>query len=208
MKAHISSKVWFPDINAAVESALHGCTPCQVNSNHYEYEPLNMSDLPKDLWLHLSMDFCGLLPSGDYHWWVLQISCCGNCSMWKAIIPTVDKVFALFGYPSVVNTDNGPQFKSALWKSFVKSYGIKHRRITPLWPKLKLRVSISLWWKLFTQLMCNTKVASKICTNFIECTEWFHIVLLSTHHVISSLVMNPRPNCLRYNPLLIQLMQK
>jgi hypothetical protein len=60
-KALIRSKVWFPGLNSAVETAVRNFIPCQANSNCRKYLPLNMSDLPEGPWLNLSMDFCGPL---------------------------------------------------------------------------------------------------------------------------------------------------
>lgn len=124
-----------------VESAIPTCLPCQANGNHRDHEPLNMSKLLKCPWLNLSIAFCGLFPSGDsllvitYEYsCYLVVEIVHNTSI-EDIILIFDKVFALFEYLSVIKTDNGPQFRSSLWKSFMESCRIKHCLITPLWPK-------------------------------------------------------------------------
>ena len=100
-----------------------------------------MSDLPKGPGLHLSMHFCGTMPSGESLLVITdEYSRYPVCEIVrdtsvKSIIPIVDKVFATFSYPEVLKTDNGPQCRSELWKKFMASCGVKHRRITPLWPK-------------------------------------------------------------------------
>ena len=53
----------------------------------------------------------------------------------EKVIPVVDKVFSTFGFPTMLKTDNGSPFQSNLWKEFMNSCGIKHRKITPLWPQ-------------------------------------------------------------------------
>ncbi|KAK7094703.1 hypothetical protein V1264_006216 [Littorina saxatilis] len=140
-KALLRSKVWFPGINAAVESAVRSCIPCQANNNRREHQPLLMSNLPCGPWQELSIDFCGPLPSGasllvitDEYSRYPVVEVLQNTTV-ETVIPVVDKVFSLFGYPAQVKTDNGPQFISKLWKQFMQSCGVKHRRITPLWPK-------------------------------------------------------------------------
>ena len=65
-KSLIRSKVWFPGIDSLTEYAVSRCIPCQANSNRSNQEPLQMSPLPRDAWLNLSMDFCGPLPTGEY----------------------------------------------------------------------------------------------------------------------------------------------
>ena len=140
-KALLRSKVWFPNMNAAVETAVKSCIPCQANSNQREYEPLNMSELPNGPWMHLSMDFCGPLPSGDYLLVITDeysrypvVEILTNISAEK-VIPVVDRVFSTFGFPTMLKTDNGSPFQSNLWKECMNSCGIKHRKITPLCPQ-------------------------------------------------------------------------
>jgi hypothetical protein len=140
-KALLRSKVWFPDMTAKAEKAIRGCIPCQANSNRRNMEPLSMSELPAGAWQNLSLDFCGPLPTGE-SLLVIQdeysrypvVEIVRKTSV-DTIIPVVDKVFAEFGYPKVIKTDNGPQFVSATWKNFLNHCGVKHRKITPLWPR-------------------------------------------------------------------------
>ena len=53
-----------------------------------------------------------------------------------ALIPRLDKIFALFGIPKEVVSDNGPPFKGYEIKKFMRANGVYHRRITPLWPQI------------------------------------------------------------------------
>ena len=53
----------------------------------------------------------------------------------ETVIPIVDNVFSLLGYPEIVKSDNGPPFNGHLWKAFMQENGIRHRKITPLWPQ-------------------------------------------------------------------------
>ncbi len=51
-----------------------------------------------------------------------------------ATIQELRRLFAAYGLPSQVVSDNGPQFASAEFKSFMKSNGIKHIRCVPNHP--------------------------------------------------------------------------
>ncbi len=140
-KSLMRTKVWFPDMDKKIEDAIKSCIPCQANSNVCAREPLRMSPLPRGPWLNLSLDFCGPLPSGDYllvlideysRYPVVKIV---RSTSAEATIAALDDVFAVFSYPEVIKTDNGPPFQSRAWMDFMAEIGVVHRRITPRWPQ-------------------------------------------------------------------------
>ena len=47
----------------------------------------------------------------------------------------MDTVFSRFRNPNILKSDNGPPFNSHEFASYMKDNGIKHQRITPLWPE-------------------------------------------------------------------------
>ena len=51
------------------------------------------------------------------------------------IIEAISPMFARFGVPFSLRTDNGPQFVSQEFETFLRSHGVEHRRTTPLWPQ-------------------------------------------------------------------------
>ena len=51
------------------------------------------------------------------------------------VIPRLHKIFAEFGVPPQVLTDNGPPFNGKEFKSFAKSSEFDHRNVTPKWPQ-------------------------------------------------------------------------
>ena len=53
----------------------------------------------------------------------------------ETVIPVVDKVFSLFGFPEVIKSENRPPFQGHAWKRFLQECGVRHRCITPLWPQ-------------------------------------------------------------------------
>ena len=50
-------------------------------------------------------------------------------------IPKLEHIFSTHGIPTVLCSDNGPPFTSHKFKAYTKENGIKHRKITPLWPQ-------------------------------------------------------------------------
>ncbi|XP_062568257.1 uncharacterized protein K02A2.6-like [Saccostrea cucullata] len=113
-----------------------------------------MSPLPKRPWSEVSMDFCGPFPSGSYLMVVVDdylrypvVEILSKLTA-KAVIPKLDNVFALFGIPDVVKTDNGPPFNGSLFKEFAKHLGFQHRKITPLWPQANGEAEVSVFFYL------------------------------------------------------------
>ena len=51
------------------------------------------------------------------------------------VIHEMDTIFSRFGNPNILKTDDGPPFNSHKFASYMKDNGIKHHRITPLWPE-------------------------------------------------------------------------
>ena len=53
------------------------------------------------------------------------------------IIEALTPMFARFGFPFSLRTDNGPQFVSEEFEAFLRTNGIQHQKSTPLWPQAK-----------------------------------------------------------------------
>ena len=53
----------------------------------------------------------------------------------NTVIPVLDKHLATFGYPDVIESDNGAPFNSDAFASFAKHSGFRHRRVTECWPR-------------------------------------------------------------------------
>ena len=51
-------------------------------------------------------------------------------------ISSLEKMFATHGLPYTVTSDNGPHFVAESFQTFLRDNGIKHRKVTPLWPQV------------------------------------------------------------------------
>ena len=125
--------VWFPNMYIETERFVKACRVCQTNSEKQNYEPLKMSEMPTGAWKELAADFHGPLSCGlklfviidEYSSYpIVKIM---NSTTAIKVITVLDDVFNIFGRPQQLKTDNGPQF--------IESRGIKHRKITPYWPR-------------------------------------------------------------------------
>ena len=116
-KQLLREKVWFPAMNNLVESTLAQCLPCLASTPCNNTEPIRMTKIQEKPWSHVSADFYGPLPTGEYllvlmddysRFPIVEITTSISA---KAIIPKLDKIFSMFGIPDEFKTDNGHHFK-------------------------------------------------------------------------------------------------
>jgi hypothetical protein len=139
-KMLLRQKVWWPGIDAQVERLVKVCIPCQATGLKARPEPLLMTVMPEKPWQVVHIDLCGPFPTGEHVLGVVD-----ECSRWPAVrlmktvttatvIEKLESVFATHGIPEVIVSDNGPQFVSGEFRAFCEIKGIRHRKVTPLWP--------------------------------------------------------------------------
>ena len=136
--ALLGEKVWFKNMQPLVEENIQNCHTCQVSTHKLAREPLQMSPLPAAPWAKVCADF-GHLQNGKYLLVVTDeysryvvVNILDSIST-TSVIPRLDKIFAEFGVPVSLKTDNGPPFNSHEFKTYASITGFRHRRITPLW---------------------------------------------------------------------------
>ena len=140
-KQLLREKVWFPRLDEEVKGVIGDCLACQASGPDPRPDPLQMSPLPPEPWHTVHIDFCGPFPTGEYLLVTIDAysrfpevdivkSTCATGTINK-----LTRIFATHGFPKVVRSDNGPPFTSFEFKSFMEECGIKHQRITPLWPQ-------------------------------------------------------------------------
>ena len=140
-KQLLRSKVWFPNIDKMMEVRCRNCLPCQAAVVKKQRNPLEMTPTPSEPWESIAIDFCGPFPTGEMilvaidersRYPAVEII---NSTSARTTICALEKIFAIYGIPSTLKSDNGPPFKSKEFASFCENQGIKHRRITPRWPE-------------------------------------------------------------------------
>ncbi|XP_042221000.1 uncharacterized protein K02A2.6-like [Homarus americanus] len=139
-KALLRGKVWWPTINKDMEKAIRQCIPGASLDTRKQANPVNMSEM-KGPWEVIHVDICGPFPSGDY---VLGIIDAGSRWPEAFVIKTIntDTVMTLIegcitthSIPTVIVSDNGPQFRAKEFAQFCEEWGIKHHKVTPYHPQ-------------------------------------------------------------------------
>ncbi|XP_064462347.1 uncharacterized protein K02A2.6-like [Ornithodoros turicata] len=129
---------WPPAIDSSVEAAILECAVCQTadKSAKTVSAPLTPVPLPNAPWEKLGMDIMGPYEEAphDCRYMITLIDyysrwpevCFSSAVTSTTVIKFLRQVFSREGYPSQIITDNGPQFVSQEFESFLQGCGIRH----------------------------------------------------------------------------------
>lgn len=140
-KQNLRTKVWWPGMEKAAEKFCKSCQGCQLAGRPNPPEPVRTSKLPSGPWEDIALDFLGPLPSGhsvlvviDYYSRFYEIAVMKSTTSEKTV-KMLKIIFARHGLPLTIHSDNGPQFVSDIFATYMKDIGAEHIRVTPRWPQ-------------------------------------------------------------------------
>ena len=123
------------------EKICRSCHGCQVVSQLSPPDPMQRIEPPTGPWQDIAIYIMGPLPTGenllvivDYYSRFFEVVIMPSVTSEK-IIRALIPIFARYGYPFSMKLDNGSQFQSKEFKSFLMEHGIKHYISPPLWPQ-------------------------------------------------------------------------
>uniref|UniRef100_W5MUS1 Gypsy retrotransposon integrase-like protein 1 n=1 Tax=Lepisosteus oculatus TaxID=7918 RepID=W5MUS1_LEPOC len=131
-KQNLRSKFYWPNMDSDVERLVRNCFTCVLNQPLQEDQPLQPLELPPRPWTKLGIPIQNeyILTVIDYPEAVV-VSDISSATVIRELM----NIFARFGYPLEVVTDNGRQFTGQLFESFLTNCGIKHIRASPYYPR-------------------------------------------------------------------------
>ena len=139
MKELARMYVWWPGITNDIEKAVRQCTECQLHKPTPPVAPMHPWKWPTRPWARLHLDFAGPLKGKMYlliidahSKWIEAINTPSSTS--AAVIEELHVLFAQFGLPDTIVSDNGSCFVSAEFKAFLKKNGIKQITSAPYHP--------------------------------------------------------------------------
>ena len=139
MKAIARSYFWWSGINKAIENLVKSCVSCQEQKSNPPVAPLHPWAWPTSPWKRIHIDYAGpflnkmfLIVVDAHSKWpeVIQMS----STTTSKTIDALRTLFARYGLPDQVVSDNGTQFTSEEFSQFMKANGIKHIRTAPYHP--------------------------------------------------------------------------
>jgi len=140
-KQRLHTKVRWPGIDQQVEKRCKTCHRCQLVGKTFPPEPIKRMELTTQPWQDLAAELMVPLPTADYLLVVVDYySRFFEVAVTKSVtsskmISCLETMFATHGFPLSIKTDNGTQFASDEFETYLRENNIKHITSTPLWPQ-------------------------------------------------------------------------
>ena len=121
---------------------IKNCQACVVNQPLNKNTPLQPTPLPRGPWVKGAVDLDApvdgkiILTYTDYYSSYPEAYILKEITS-RDFIKALTDVFARFGFPEELVSDNGEQFISKEFKAFLKSCGIRHIRVSPYYARSK-----------------------------------------------------------------------
>lgn len=136
MKAVAWSYLWWPGVDKGLEDLVSNCQNCQSNKHNPPSSPFLPWAWPSRPWERVHFDFAGpflrrmyLITVDAHSKWSKVVEMSSTTAV--KTINVLHHLFATYGLPRHVVTDNGPQFTAEEFSRFLKSNGVKHITLTP-----------------------------------------------------------------------------
>ena len=114
------------------------CDVCMAHTSEQSKEPIQQHEFAVRPWSKVASDLCDLdkrtfLVISDYYSNYIEVARVGSVTS-RSIIKELKAVFARFGIPDVLVTDNGPEFSSAEFSVFARTWDFDHVTSSPKYP--------------------------------------------------------------------------
>ena len=131
--------LFWPRIASDVKDFVSKCDVCLAYRRSQTKEPLLQHEVISRPWAKLAADWCDfngrtLLVVSDYFSGFIEVSRLRAVTT-QAVVRELKTIFARFGVPETLVTDNGSQFASREFKAFVESWSFNHITTSPRYPQ-------------------------------------------------------------------------
>eukprot|EP00731_Ephydatia_muelleri_P018713 Em0011g753a len=139
MKSLARSHVWWPNIDRDIEACVRACECCQAIKQSIPLAPMQPWTWPERPWQRVHVDFAGpflgkmffLLMNAHSKWpEVYEMT----STTAQKTVDILRHIFAAYGLPEQLVSDNGPQFVAKEFEDFMLKNGIRHIRSAPYHP--------------------------------------------------------------------------
>jgi transposase InsO family protein len=130
--------VWWPGINGDIEKFVTECETC-IKHRAVKHQPVVDNPLPHGPWSEVGTDVfyfddkLYLVVVDYYSRWIEAVYIAAQTS--DKVVEALKDVFARYGVPGKLRSDNGPCFNSGCFSEFVRMWGFKHVTSSPHYPQ-------------------------------------------------------------------------
>ena len=149
--------LYWPRMATELREYISKCDVCQAHRTRQAKEPPLQHEVVARPWSKVTADLCDrdsrtLLVMSDYYSNYIEVARL-NTATSRNVIKDMKAVFARYGIPDVLVTDNGPQFSSAEFAVFAKTWMFKHTTSSPYHPQFngKAENAVKTVKRLFTK---------------------------------------------------------
>lgn len=140
IKRTLRQYVFWPGISKQIEEMVAKCEICQRITDNERPIPFKSRDLPEGPWRIIQIDFLSI-PLGSKE--LLMVCDTYSRMSWAIEMKKIDtthtikalaSIFATWGYPEIIQSDNGPPFCAKEFSSHWTKRGIRHNKVVQLSP--------------------------------------------------------------------------
>ena len=136
--------VYWPGITAQVKDVVRNCDTCCRLNKAQQKEPMASFDLAVRPWQIVGSDICHFedrdyLITVDFYSNFWEVDSLESLSS-MAVIKKLKILFARYGIPEKLRTDNGRQFYADVFRDFATKWQFEHATSTPNYPQSNGRV--------------------------------------------------------------------
>ena len=122
--------LYWPQMAAALKDHVAQCEICIRHQRAPPREPMLSHSIPDLPWIKIAADLCELdgrvlVILCDYYSNYIEVESIRELTS-AAVIRVMHSMFARWGIPEMLITDNGPCFSSADFKRFTEHWGVEH----------------------------------------------------------------------------------
>ena len=134
-----NQSVWWPGLNDEIKSRVANCAHCATYRPTQRHEPMIPTFIPERPWQHIGVDLLTFkkqeyLVAIDYHSRYIELAHMPSTTSF-AVIEKMKNMFARWGIPEEVTSDNGPQFNAEEFAKFAETFGFTHTTSSPTFPQ-------------------------------------------------------------------------
>jgi transposase InsO family protein len=132
MKSLARNYVWWPRLDSEIESLVRQCDVCQLSQKQPNKAVPHPWRSAQEPWERIHIDFAGpyknnmwLIVIDSYSKWIEVVNMRHNTKS-ANVIKKLRTLFARYGLPKILVSDNGPQLISEEFEDFCTKNGINH----------------------------------------------------------------------------------